>query len=116
MSEEKIYTKVEEDEMLPEYDFSRGERGKYAQRYLPIARGCQIWRSKFEKDVLKNISFALSRYVSGCPIGMEHGIQGWRGSDEPKGDSTRERFRRSIFPPQTYQRFLMKPSDRFYLI
>ncbi len=34
MREEKISMKVEEEnEMLPEYDFSKGVRGKYARRY-----------------------------------------------------------------------------------
>ncbi len=33
MSEEKTLTGTEADEMLPEYDFSKGVRGKYAQRY-----------------------------------------------------------------------------------
>ena len=31
----EIFMNVEEeDEMLPEYDFSKGVRGKYAQRYV----------------------------------------------------------------------------------
>ena len=34
MNEEKTSTTVEdENEMLPEYDFSKGVRGKYAERY-----------------------------------------------------------------------------------
>ena len=33
MREEKISMNVEENEMLPEYDFSEGVRGKYARRY-----------------------------------------------------------------------------------
>ncbi len=33
MSKEKIYMSAEENEMLPEYDFSKGVRGKYARRY-----------------------------------------------------------------------------------
>jgi len=34
MREEKIFMNIEEEnEMLPEYDFSKGVRGKYARRY-----------------------------------------------------------------------------------
>ncbi len=33
MSEEMSYMNVEDNEMLPEYDFSKGVRGKYARRY-----------------------------------------------------------------------------------